>query len=95
MYQISYILPKDENVEKGTLPAGAYKVTVSGVTGPETVSVEARNSANNGWDAAVTFTKADSGNIGSKSVTINANGRVRCSIAGEVQPESCKVRISK
>lgn len=95
MQQLSFILPLDENVEKGTLPSGNYRVTVTGLTGSETVSVETRNVANTGWDAPVTFTKADSGKIGSKSININANGRVRCSIAGEVQPESCKVRISK
>lgn len=95
MYQISYILPRDENVEKGTLPAGNYRVTLTGLTNSEVVSVETRNAGNTGWDAPVTFTRADSGKIGSKTININANGRVRVSISGETQPESCKVRISK
>lgn len=95
MYQISYILPRDENVEKGTLPFGTYRITVTGISGSEVVSVETRNAANTGWDAPVTFTKADSGKIGSKTISTNVNGRVRVSISGEVQPESCKVRISK
>lgn len=93
MRQLSFILPLNDNVEVGTLPAGIYRVTVTGLF-DGTVSVEARNAANNGWDAAVTFTRTESGRIGSKTVTINANGRVRCSIAGERDPGSVKVRIS-
>jgi len=92
MRQVSFILPKDENVIK-VLPPGNYKVTVTGLT-KGTVSVEARNAANNGWDPAVTFTATDSGKIGSKAEVINANGQVRCSISGEANPGSCKVRIS-
>lgn len=95
MRQLSFTLPLEENIEKGTLPAGTYRVTVTGLSDAnDVVSVEARNAANNGWDAAVTFARVDSGRIGSKTITINANGRVRCSIAGEVMPTSVKVRIS-
>ncbi len=94
MFQKSFILPLEENVEKGTLPAGTYSVTVSGLR-LGTVSVEPRNVGDNGWGTAVTFTSTDSGKIGSKQVTIQANGRLRCSIAGETQPASVKVRISK
>jgi hypothetical protein len=92
MKQVSFTLPLEENITK-LLPAGDYKVTVSGLT-KGTVSVEARNVADDGYDAAVTFTSTDSGKIGSKAVTINANGQVRCSIASEANPGSCKVRIS-
>lgn len=93
MRQISFILPLEDNVEKGILPAGTYRVTVTGLI-DGTVSVEPRNAGNTAWGTAVTFTRTDSGRIGSKTVTINANGRVRCSIAGERDPGSVKVRIS-
>jgi hypothetical protein len=92
MKQVSFTLPLEENVIK-LLPPGTYKITVTGLT-KGTVSVEPRNAANNGWDPATTFTATDSGKIGSKSDVINANGQVRCSISGEANPGSCKVRIS-
>ena len=94
MYQVSYILPKDNGVTK-VLPAGTYKVTVTGLSQGETVSVQARNVADSGYDTAVTLTKADSGIIGSKSVTINANGKMIATLTGATNPDQVKVRISK
>jgi hypothetical protein len=94
MRQLSFILPRDENVEVGTLPPGTYRVTVTGLTSEGIVSVEPRNSANTGWVAATTFNRTDSGRIGSRTVVINANGRVRCSISGDIEPTGVKVRIS-
>lgn len=92
MYQMSYILPKDTNVEKGTLPAGAYKVTVSGLTGTQ-VLIEGWNGS--AWVSLGTKAKSNSGKIGFLSVTVPASGRIRCSVSGLTQPGSCKVRISK
>lgn len=94
MRQVSYTLPLEDDIVK-MLPAGTYRVTLTGLSDSgDTVSVEARNSADNGWDAAVTFTKTDSGKIGSKTVTVNANGKLRARITGETMPTSVKVRIS-
>lgn len=93
MRQVSFSLPLEENIVK-TLPAGTYKVTVTGLTAEGTVSVEPRNAGDSAWNAAVTFTKSDSGIIGSKSVTITASGKVRCSIASDLDPTGVKVRIS-
>lgn len=92
MYQISYILPRDNNVEKGTLPAGTYKVTVSGLNGTQ-VNVETWSGS--AWTAAGNKAKANSGKIGYLSVTVPASGRIRCSVTGLTQPGQAKVRISK
>lgn len=92
MYQISYILPRDNNVEKGTLPAGTYKVTVSGLNGTQ-VLIEGWNGS--AWASLGTKAKANSGKIGHLSVTVPASGRIRCSVSGLTQPGQAKVRISK
>lgn len=92
MYQISYLLPKDANVEKGTLPAGAYTATMTGLTGTS-VLVEGWNGS--AWVTLATILKAASGKIGATSITVPASGRVRCSVSGLTQPGQCKVRISK
>lgn len=92
MFQISYILPRDNNVEKGTLPAGTYKLTVSGLNGTQ-VNVETWNGS--AWTAAGNKSKANSGKLGHLSVTIPASGRVRLNVAGLTQPGQAKVRISK
>jgi hypothetical protein len=94
MRQLSFILPRDENIEVGRLPAGTYRVTVSGLTAEGTVSVQPRTANDLNWGTAVTFTRTDSGRIGSKTVTIPANGRVRCFIDGDRDPTGVKVRIS-
>lgn len=92
MFQISYILPKDTNVEKGTLPAGAYTATVTGLMGTS-VLVEGWNGS--AWVTLATILKAASGKIGATAITIPASGRVRCSVSGLTQPGSCKIKISK
>lgn len=92
MFQKSYILPRDNNVENGTLPAGTYKVTVSGLTGTQ-VLVEGWNGS--AWASLGTKAKAHSGKIGYLSITVPASGRIRCSVSGLTQPGQCKVRISK
>ena len=94
MRQVSFNLPIDENVQK-RLPPGTYRVTVVGLSdNNDTVTVEARNAANNGWDAAVSFNRSDSGRIGSKTVTVNANGILRCQLNNEIQPTEVKVFVS-
>lgn len=94
MRQVSFTLPLEENVVK-LLPAGTYRVTVTGLSDSgDTVSVEPRDAGDTAWGTAVTFTKTDSGKIGSKQVVVTASQKIRCSISGEVQPTSVKVRIS-
>lgn len=93
MRQVSFSLPLEENIVKVLPVAGTYRVTVTGLN-EGTVSVEPRNAADDGYDAAVTFTKTDSGKIGSKTVTITASRKVRVSISGEANPVGVKVRIS-
>jgi hypothetical protein len=92
MFQLSYILPRDNNVEKGTLPAGAYKVTVSGLNGTQVLAEGWNGSA---WVSLGTKTKANSGKLGFLSVTVPASGRIRFSVSGLTQPGQCKVRVSK
>lgn len=91
MFQISYNLPRDNNVEKGTLPAGTYKVTAIGMNAA-TLTVEGWNGT--AWVSLGTKAKAHSGKIGYLSVTVPASGRIRCSTSANVTG-SCKVRISK
>lgn len=91
MYQISYVLPRDNNVEKGTLPAGNYTVTVTGLN-EGSVTVEGWNGA--AWVSLGNKAKAHSGKIGYLAVTVPASGRIRCSVTGITQPASCNVRIS-
>jgi hypothetical protein len=94
MYQVSFTLPLEENVIK-TLPAGTYRITVTGLSdASDVVSVEPRDAGDTAWGTAVTFGRTDSGKIGSKTVTVTASRKLRCSISGEVQPTSVKVRIS-
>lgn len=93
MRQVSFSLPLEENIVKVLPAAGTYRVTVTGLN-EGTVSVEPRNAADDGWNTAVTFVKADSGIIGSKTVTITASRKVRVSIASDRDPTGVKVRIS-
>jgi len=92
MQQVSFILPRDNNVEKRLL-AGVHKVTVSG-NSADTVTIEGWNGS--AWVSLGTKTRGNSGRIGFLSVTVPASGRIRCSIPSNVrQPASLKVRISK
>lgn len=94
MYQIQYLLPKDNLVEKGTQPAGAYTATVTGLTSAtSTVLVEGWNGS--AWTTLATITKSASGKIGATAITIPASGRVRCSLTGGANPNQVKIRISK
>ena len=93
MKQVSFTLPLEENVVK-LLPAGTYRITVTGLTAEGTVSVEPRDAGDTAWGTAVTFTKTDSGKIGSKTVVVTASRKVRCSIASDRDPTGVKVRIS-
>ena len=94
MRQINYILPRDNNVEKGTLPAGAYKVTVTGLSGNEFVAID-------GWDGSAwavldaAINASEGGIIGGTTITVPASGRIRCSLSGTGNTNACKVRISK
>ena len=95
MQQVSFILPRDNNVE-GRLPAGTYRVTLSGfaTSGAEVLTVEGWNGS--AWTSLGTKSKANSGRLGFLQITVPASGRVRCSIPNTVrQPASCKVRISR
>lgn len=92
MFQLSYILPRDTNLEKGTLPAGAYKATVTGFTGT-TVTIEGWNGT--AWVSLGTVSRANSGRLGFTAITVPASGRLRCSVSGLTQPGSCKVRIAR
>ena len=93
MYQIQYLLPKDNLVEKGTFPAGTYTATITGLTSSASVLVEGWNGSV--WVTLATILKAASGKIGATSVVIPASGRVRCSLVSGVSPNQVKIRISK
>jgi len=92
MLSRNYVLPRDNDVEKGTLPAGNYKVTLSGMSAA-TLTVEGWNGS--AWVSLGTKSKANSGKIGFLSITVPASGRIRCRTSAVVQPASCKVRIDK
>ena len=94
MYQNSYILPKDNLVEDPTLPAGTYKVTVTGMSSA-TASVLVEGWNGSAWTTLATITKSASGIIGATAITVPASGRLRCSLTGGANPNSVKVRISK
>jgi hypothetical protein len=93
MYQIQYLLPKDNLVEKGTQPAGAYTATITGLTSSASVLVEGWNGS--AWTTLATILKAASGKIGATAITIPASGRVRCSLVSGVSPNQVKIRINK
>ena len=94
MYALNFNLPRDNNKEVGTLPAGVYKVTVTGVSGQEFVSIDGWNGS--AWavlDAAINA--SESGIIGAASITVPASGRVRCFLNATGNTNAAKVRISK
>lgn len=94
MKQVSFTLPLEENVVKILPTDGTYRITVTGLTAEGTVSVEPRDAGDTAWGTAVTFTKTDSGKIGSKTIVITSSRKVRCSISGDRDPTGVKVRIS-
>ena len=93
MYQVTWNLPRDDNQER-RLPAGNYKITVTGLTGQEFIDID-------GWDGAdwapivIGMHSADSGKIGGGAITVPASGRLICSLAATGKTNACKVRISK
>lgn len=94
MYALNYNLPRDNDKEVGTLPAGSYKVTVTGLSGLEFVSIDGWNGT--AWAVLASGINASvSGGIGALTIVVPASGRVRCSLSGTGKTNAAKVRISK
>lgn len=96
MKQVSFNLPKDNNVIKKLPVGGIYKVTVTGLADTNArVWVSSRNQADDGWDAAVDFMHNDSGIIGSAGIGVNDNGLLKMELLSATgNTYNCKVTVS-
>ena len=93
MYQVTWNLPRDDYQER-VLPPGDYKITVTGLSGGEFISIDGWGGAD--WVVLVAAMDATySGKIGGGTITVPASGRLKCLLSGTGNTSACKVRISK